>query len=426
LKKVVCLLLAVVLVFMFVSCGKENNKTEEKFTPSLDKETTGVINIAGHYSNFEALEEEFNRFAEYYPNVELKYTCLDNYNKIISTTLQGENAPDIFFTVPWMMDSDDYQAMFDCAEDLSDPKLGINLSCIRDGLLAKDRNGKISLVPIYTTTYGMMVNENIFAKEGLSVPKTYNELIEVCNKLKDAGYSNPVMGYNQKSSMLYSFFFPHFCSTIAGNETAVKELNELKPSAGEYMRPTLELVADFMSKGIVDLESCNQIKDDYNAVIMRFFEGDVPMMFASGNAISGTEKREKQSEAFTASPFKYSFQPIPTTENGGFFLNNISIGFSVNKNSKNLDITNEFMRFLISTTELNLMAQSKRMVTPCKDMALDVTYSSFAALNKDQILYINNIGLADAPDVQMRKAGANVANGTMTVDEAIEAFGTLN
>ena len=59
-------------------------------------------------------------------------------------------------------------------------------------------------------------------------------------------------------------------------------------------------------------------------------------------------------------------------------------------------------------------------------MALDETYSSFAGLNKDQILYINNIGLADAPDVQMRKAGANVANGTMTVDEAIEAFGTLN
>ena len=407
-----------------VSCVNDV-KEEEIFTPKLDKETVGVVNVAGHYSNFEALEEEFNRFNEYYPNVELKYTCLDNYNKIIATALVGENAPDIYFTLPWMMNSDDYNPLFENAEDLSDPALGMRLSCIRDGLLAKDRYGKTSLIPIYTTTYGMMVNDDLFKKEGLSIPKTYNELIEVSKKLKDAGYSNPVMGYNQKSSMLYSLFFPYFCGTIAGNENAVKELNELNPSAGEYMRPTLNLIADFMSKGIVDIESCNAIKDDYDAVIKRFFEGDIPMMFASGSTVSGTEKREIQSEAFSANPFKYSFHPIPTTENGGYFLNNIAIGFSVNKNSENLDVANEFMRFLISTEELNLMAKNKRMVTPSKIMDLDGIYSSFGELDEKQIIYLYDLGLADAPDVQVRKAGAQVTNGTMTVDEAVAAFGTF-
>ncbi len=33
--------------------------------------------------------------------------------------------------------------------------------------------------------------------------------------------------------------------------------------------------------------------------------------------------------------------------------------------------------------------------------------------------------IAHAPDVQVRKAGAQVTNGTMTVDEAVAAFGTL-
>lgn len=424
-KKVLCLILAIIIVVALAACAPEKPEETKGFVPALDKEITGTVNVAGHYSNFEALEAEFNRFTEYYPNVELTYTCLDNYNKIIATTLQSENAPDIYFTLSWMMTSDDYQTLFDYAEDLSDPALNIDLSCIRDGLLAKDRYGKTSLVPIYTTTYGMLVNDDLFTEEGLSIPKTYEELIDVCNKLKEKGYSNPVMGYNQKSSMLYSFFFPHFCGSIYGNETAISELNELKPSAGEYMRSTLDLVADFMSRGIVDLESCNQIKDDYDAVIKRFFEGDVAIMFASGNTVSGTEKREIQSEAFTANPFKYSFHPVPTTENGGYFLNTISIGFSVNKNSANLTVANEFMRFLISTTELNLMAQSKRMVTPCKDMALDKIYSAFGELGEGSIIYLNDLGLADAPDVQVRKAGAQVTNGTMTVDEAVAAFGTL-
>lgn len=420
-KKLFCVVLVIVLSLAVVSCGKGGEENKEVFTPSLDKETAGEINVVGHYSNFEALEEEFNRFAEYYPNVVLKYTYLDNYKKIISTTLASDNAPDIYFTTPsWVAEN---SAMYEYAEDLSEPALKINLSCIRDGLLNKDPNGNITMVPIYTTTYGMLVNENIFAKEDLSIPKTYNELIDVCTKLKAAGYENPVMGYSNNTSLLYSLFFPHFCGAISGNEAAILALNALEPSAGEYMRGSLDLVADFMSRGFVNLENCNELKNDYDAVIKRFFEGDIPMMFSSGNTVSGTEKREIQSESFVANPFKYSFHPAPSTDQGGFFLNTISIGFSVNKNSKNLDLTNEFMRFLISTSELNLMAQNKRMVTPCKNMKLDEIYSSFGELSESSIIYVSNLGLADAPDQQVRKAGAQVTNGLMTVDEAVAKFG---
>lgn len=108
------------------------------------------------------------------------------------------------------------------------------------------------------------------------------------------------MGYNKNSSMLYSLFFPYFCGSIAGNQTAIDDLNALKPEAGEYMRSSLDLIVDFMNQNIVDLESCNEIADDYNSVIKRFFEGDIPMMFSSSSTVSGTKKREIQSEAFQA------------------------------------------------------------------------------------------------------------------------------
>ena len=424
-RKTLSMLLVIVMAILLIGCKKGEEK-EQPFSPSLDKEITGVINIAGHYTNFEALEEEFNRFNEYYPNVELKYTYLDNYNRVIATTIAGENAPDIFFTYSWMMNDPSYSTLFENAEDLSSDSLKINLSCIRDGLLSKDSFGKVSIVPIYTTTYGMMVNENIFEKEGIKIPTTYDELLDACEKLKRAGYENPVMGYNNSNtSMLYSLFFPHFCGSIAGNTSAIQALNKLDPNAGEYMRSSLNIINDFISRGYVNLDNCNALKDDYNAVIQRFFEGDIPMMFSSVNTVSGTKKREIQSEAFVANPFKYSFYPVPSTSEGGYFLNNISIGFSVNKNSKNLDITNEFMRFLITTSELNAMAQNKRMVTPSKNMALDDIYSAFSQVSENRIIYLYDLGLADAPDVQMRRAGAQVTNGTMTVEEAIRAFGTF-
>ena len=116
--------------------------------------------------------------------MELKYTYLDNYNRVIATTLAGDKAPDIYFTYSWMMNDASYDSLFTNALDLSDESLKINLSCIRDGLLSKDKYGKVSIVPIYTTTYGMMVNENIFEKEGIAIPKIYNELLSACEKLK--------------------------------------------------------------------------------------------------------------------------------------------------------------------------------------------------------------------------------------------------
>lgn len=180
-----------------------------------------------------------------------------------------------------------------------------------------------------------------------------------------------------------------------------------------------------MSHGFVDLESCNGLANDYNAVIMRFFEGDVPMMLASGNTVSGTEKRQSQSEAFTANPFRYSFQPVPSTEQGGYFINSISLGFAINGKSANLEMAEEFMRFLVSTEELNRMAKAKRMVTPCNEMALDDIYATFGQLDASHVINLSELGLDDAPDQQVRKAGWQVSNGQMTVDEAVQAFGTL-
>ncbi|MBQ3393718.1 MAG: carbohydrate ABC transporter substrate-binding protein [Oscillospiraceae bacterium] len=424
------LMMALALCIVACSGGGSNGPREtEGFTPRLDPETECSITVAGHYNNFEALEAEFNRFSEYYPNVKLTYVFMDGYSKsgsrILSTALAGSEAPDIFFTYPWMGGWEDGPEILAASEDLSDPALGLDLSCIRSNLL-KTENGQLLSVPIYTTTYGMMVNEDIFLKEGLKVPTTYEELLSTCEALKAAGYSDPILACSKGSGdLLYPLFYPYFCGQIAGDEKALGELNSMDPRAGEYMRGALDLVTDFMSRGYLNLENCDALKDNYEAVILRFFEGDVPMMLATGNTVSGTEKRESKSEAFTENPFTYSLHPVPSTAEGGYFVNTISIGFGVNKNSRNLDMANEFMRFLVSTEELNRMAKAKRMVTPCADMSLDSVYAPFQALDESHFINVSELGLSDEASSQVTKAGYNVALGNMTVDEAVGSFGSI-
>ena len=428
--------LMLALILCLAACGKKetpnsnSQKNNAGFVPKLDTKTECSITVVGHYNNFEALEAEFNRFSKYYPNVKLTYTYMDGYRKggsrILSTALAGGEAPDIFFTFPWIGNWPDGDEILAASENLADPSLGIDLSCIRENLLKKEANGQILSVPVYTTTYGMLVNEDIFTKEKLTVPTTYAELLSVCETLKKAGYNDPILACSKDAGdLLYPLFFPYFCGQIQGNETALKELNEMKPEAGKYMRDALTLVADFMGHGYLDLKSCAALKDNYDAVILRFFEGDVPMMLASANTVSGTKKREAKSEAFTARPFKYSFHPVPSTDKGGYFVNAISIGFGVNKNSKNLEMTNEFMRFLVCADELNQMANTKRMVTPCADMSLDSVYAPFQKLDGQRFINISELGVNDKASSQISRAGWQVSLGKMTVDEAVAAFGSI-
>ncbi|QTE71056.1 carbohydrate ABC transporter substrate-binding protein [Clostridiales bacterium FE2011] len=418
--KKLTLVLVLVLALCLTGCAGKEAKKQEGFAPKLDTKADCTITVSGHYENFEALETEFNRFAEYYPNVNMKYVYMDDYKNNIATALESSEAPDIFFTYSSWGDAEYTQA-----ENLADPATGIDLSCIRESLLYKDAAGNVPTVPVYTTTYGMLVNEEIFEKNKIAIPKTYDELIAACEALKAAGYASPIMAYNNGSEMLFPMFYPYFCAQIQGKEDVIRKMNNMEEGAGEYMRSALELAADFMSRGYIDLESCSQIANNYEALILRFFEGDVPMMMATGNTVSGTEKREKKSEAFTAHPFKYSYHPVPSTKEGGYFLNLVSIGFAVNKNSQNLEMANEFMRFLVTPGEMNRMAQAKRMVTPCTDMSLDGVYAAFGGMDASRVINMSELGLADTPDAQVRKAGWQVSNGTMTVDEAVAAFGTL-
>ena len=426
-KKTVSVLLAATMGFSMASCTGLKADVDKGFLPALDTSTACHINIAGGYDNFEALETEFDRFNMYYPNVELTYTKVDDYNNMIGTVLNGNDAPDIYVNYSWMYGREQYSSCIDHAENLADPALKLDLDCIRGNIILNTDDGTLPMVPVFSNTYGMLVNKKLFEKEGLSVPKTYNELVQVCNAFREKGYDNPMMGFSQKetTSLFTLAIYPYFCGTVADDAEAVNKLNSLDPSAGEYLRPSLEKITQFMNDGCMDLEACEEIENNYDAVILRFFEGDIPMMTCSGDTVSGTKKRESRSEAFIANPFEYAFYPIPISEDGSYFLDMPNLQFSVNKDSANLNMANEFMRFLITARELNQLAMNKGLMSPTKDLSFNNMYAAFGSVPKSGILSPEVIGLTEDAVIQMRQAVYRVGRGEMTIDEAVAAYGTF-
>ena len=418
-KKFSILIFCAIVSLEIVSCNKHTKETA--FVPRLDTQTKCKIEIAGRYQNFEALEAEFDRFNEFYPNVELAYTYLDNYKKSITTALASQNPPDIFTTFPWMLDKSNYNPLLENAENLADSKnTGIELSAVNQKLLFPLADGSIPMVPVLCAANGMLVNEDLFKKEKIQIPTTMPQLIDACQKFKNAGYKSPILSDNSELTIMASLIYPYFTKEIMDNADAISKLNRLEPEAGEYMRTSLELVESFRNYGFMVLEECSKIKDRYSAVIMRFFEGDVPMMLASADVVSGTKKREALSEPFSKNPFKYSFYSVPVMENRGAVLQVPSVEFSVNKNGKNLEMANEFMRFLLRTEELNNLAKIKRLITCSTVYSFDDVY---APLENTEHLYQLEIGILDNTYSQLRNAAYQVLLGNQSVDEAISCYG---
>ncbi|MBQ7500663.1 MAG: hypothetical protein IJT91_07185 [Clostridia bacterium] len=107
-KKPLCTVLIICALVSLQACGESRNEASDRFLPALDTDINCSITVAGNYDNFEALEAEFDRFNEFYPNVRLSYVKLDDYNNTLGSAIECNNRPNIFFSYAWMNGNEEY------------------------------------------------------------------------------------------------------------------------------------------------------------------------------------------------------------------------------------------------------------------------------------------------------------------------------
>ena len=88
-------------------------------------------------------------------------------------------------------------------------------------------------------------------------------------------------------------------------------------------------------------------------------------------------------------------------------------------------MTNEFMRFLITDSELEQMASVKRLITPTSDMSFDSLYASFGQVPAERTISPEALGITDLLTVQIKNAAYMVGRGEITIDEAVSMYGTF-
>lgn len=373
---------AAMLAGSLTGCGSDSNSAnrqlgaqEAAFTPSLDTDAEISLDIAGFMGNFEALDQVVNNFNEYYPNVTITYN--QNGPDLLREYLENNAFTDIFMTDETNVRYADWgdQYVGDLCLDLSQED--IDLSAVRDEMIEDCKiDGSLVRVPLAMNTYGIVVNRTLLENEGLKIPENFAQFEEVCEALKDKGYT-PIQG---SSNHLYAELFDNMTFNMIGHDTELAaELNDGNPQHLDKLRLVFERMDELIERGYTDREVNDTYPpDNYDEAILKFFEGDVPFWVCSAECVSGMKKRESKSEAFSAHPFEYQFMYAPVGDDGSFEYQQPWYGFSVNKDSDNLDYAVEFIRFLTTEDQLNTMANVKGMPSVAKqseDERYDAIYN---------------------------------------------------
>ena len=346
--------LAMAIVCAAVTAAAATAAWASDFTPALDTDTEQTIRVLGNYDNFEALEAAAQSFQEYYPNVEVEYEKLDDYNSVITPRLQDDTEAALFMMNSYLFIDNDQLA--DLVTDIS--TLDISFDEIdQNACKGNYIDGKLYGIPLWYRYYGLVVNVDLLETEGIEIPTNMGELKAACEKLREAGYT-PLQ---QTAETVTSLFHSQVMNIVA-NELSDEEAEALKSGeegSAACLTPVFDTLIEFMDAGYITQESIAEYEDSYNAAILRFYEGDVPFLVATSSIVSGMAKRETLSDAFKENPFEYRFIYSPTGEKGAIVYKGNDTGFALSSNCSYPEIAAEFYRFIYTKDTLTQMSSIK-------------------------------------------------------------------
>ncbi|GLU88815.1 MULTISPECIES: extracellular solute-binding protein [Agromyces] len=143
----------------------------------------------------EAYNKIFDVFEEEHPGITVEFEAFQNteYNQILTTGLAGSDGPD----VPMVRAYGQLQPNVEAGQ--LEPIDGDvdGLDAIAPSVIAGAKgkaDGKTYAVPLATQTLQMFYNKQIFKEQGLEVPTTWAEFIDVQEKLLAAGITPMALG----------------------------------------------------------------------------------------------------------------------------------------------------------------------------------------------------------------------------------------
>ena len=217
---------------------------------------------------WDATVEAFNAK---YPNIRLKIenSFGEAYHQKLAALAAAGDLPDVMYLWPGGRSAEIYKN--ELTEDLY-PFLGADKDKFVPAAVAPQWDGKLYELPIgITATHVMYVNTKLLIDLGLTMPKTYDELVAMVPKIKEAGLY-PILMANKAAWVMQSCLFSALVGRIGGQDWLNAAIAGEASFTDQEFVDSLILVKDLYDTGLLPPQS---IQLEY---------ADGPNLFATGRS----------------------------------------------------------------------------------------------------------------------------------------------
>lgn len=299
---------------------------------------TMMVSGTAYENDFET-EQLPKLVKEKWPNVTLEVTKLpdDNYYTSLKTKLASGECPDIILTQPMYAGQNSCYSMAEAGYlvPLND------LDCVkgRQDLSSVTYKGDIMTVTSSVAILGCYYNKALFEQAGISAePQSWDEFLEDCKKLKDAGIQPIVMGDKDQYVLQFGLY------QLAANEIYSKNADydtQLRTGDASFTdEGTWDTVLE-MYKTLYDnqyIDASQSLGYGASQAITDFIDGKAAMTF------DGSFNATALKAIGAGGDFERGYFPIPGT-NGVYTATCLGAGYSIYSGSDYVDECKELLDY---------------------------------------------------------------------------------
>lgn len=277
---------------------------------------------------------------EKWPNVTLEVTKLpdDNYYTSLKTKLASGECPDIILTQPMYAGQNSCYALAEAGYLASLNDLD-NVQGREDSLSSVTYDGDIVTDTAGVAILGTYYNKDLFKQAGIeSEPQTWDEFLEDCKKLKDAGIQPIVMGDKDQYVLqfgLYQLAADEIYSKNPDFDTQLRDGDAEFTDEGTWDK-VLEMYKTLYDEGYID--ASKSLGYGASQAIQDFIDGKAAMTFdGSFNATALLAEG-------AGGDFERGYFPIPGTD-GVYTATCLAAGYSIYSKSEHVDECKELLDY---------------------------------------------------------------------------------
>lgn len=389
-KKVLSMVLAAMMLLSLCSFAAAEDVVELEFV--YHKPEANAI---------DAMETVINNFNAANPGIKVNFVQVPDSATVLQSRAQLNEMPDMFGCTTGNM----FELMFEdgIIMDLTGQEFLSNVE--PSSLEMSTYNGKNWRLPYSLSCYGLYVRTDIFEEQGLALPTTWDELMDVCEKLTAAGITpfalpDKTMVYQRMERMM---------SFMSEDDTEFKQI-----AAGELEAKDSKLLQNYANAAlqIVNYMTPESLGAEYTESYQQLIAGQAAMTINGGWSLATLKDYDPD--------IKVALIPMPNpTGEESKVVVSIDTNFCISSSTKHPEECLKFFEYLTQPEVAQVYADKEG--SPCVINGVTVSTPELSVISEAMAegkicLSQNSIWPSG-----FRKALGNVAT-ELEIDQDVDAF----